>query len=89
MTVYRINVKLNLIYEKFMVFLLIILVIYRDYGGIYVSYNPFNHNSIVSSNLFARLEEYILKVIRKLDRLRWVCHQVFFCMVKEEPERPL
>ncbi len=42
-----------------------------------MNYNPFSPNFIISSNLFAGREEYVLKVIRKLDRLRWVCHQVF------------
>ena len=28
-----------------------------------MSYNTFNHNSFISSNLFARREEYVLKVI--------------------------
>ena len=35
-----------------------------------MKYNPFNPNSVVSTNLFAGREDYVLKILRKLDQVK-------------------
>lgn len=43
-----------------------------------MNYNPFNPNSIVSSNLFAGRTEYVLRIIRKLEQVKRGMPSSFF-----------
>lgn len=43
-----------------------------------MKYNPFNPNSIVSTNLFAGRKDYILQIIRKLEQVRRGMPSSFF-----------
>ncbi len=33
-------------------------------------YNPFNPNSVVSTNLFAGRKEYVLRILKKLEQVK-------------------
>lgn len=35
-----------------------------------MKYNPFNPNSVVSTNLFAGRTEYVLKILRKMEQVK-------------------
>ncbi len=37
---------------------------------VYMSYNPFNPNSIVSTNLFAGRKNYVLRILSKLEQVK-------------------
>ena len=43
-----------------------------------MKYNPFNPNSVVSTNLFAGRKEYVLKIIRKLEHAKKGMPSSFF-----------
>ncbi|MBF0387982.1 MAG: ATP-binding protein [Candidatus Omnitrophica bacterium] len=35
-----------------------------------MKYNPFNPNSVVSTNLFAGRKEYVFRILRKLEQVK-------------------
>ena len=51
-------------------------------------YNPFNPNSVVSTNLFAGRTEYVLKILRKMEQVKKGMPASFFLSVREELAKP-
>ncbi len=43
-----------------------------------MKYNPFNPNSVVSTNLFAGRTDYVLRIIRKLEQVKKGMPSSFF-----------
>lgn len=52
-------------------------------------YNPFNPNSVVSTNLFAGRTEYVLKILRKMEQVKKGMPASFFFLGKEASAKRL